>query len=82
MVHILCRWKCLKVRYEVRDFYIRSICLLILEKDINQFKKILEIIITVASSKTDGRNYNNKDTPAEEDRRQLIKYFQSRGTLR
>lgn len=35
MVHILCRWKCLKVRYEVRDFYIRSICLLILEKDIN-----------------------------------------------
>lgn len=81
MVHILCRWKCLKVRYEIRDFYIRCICLLIQENDIIQFKKILEMIITVASSKTDGRDSNNKDTPAEEDRRQLINLISSTNTV-
>lgn len=81
MVHILCRWKCLKVRYEVRDFYIRCICLLIQEKDIIKFKKTLEMIITVASSKTDGKDCNNKDTPAEEDRKKLINLISSTLTI-
>jgi len=77
MVHIFCPWKCLKVRCEVRDFYIRCICLLIQENNIHKLIKILEMIITVASSKTDGVDNDNQDTPAEEDQKQLINLISS-----
>jgi len=39
------------------------------------------MIKTVESSKTDGRDSNNKDTPAEEDRRQLINLISSTNTV-
>lgn len=39
------------------------------------------MIITVASSKTDGKDNYNKDTPAEEDRRQLINLISSTNTM-
>jgi len=43
----------------------------------SSIKTILEITITVASSKTDGVDNDNQDMPAEEDRKQLINLISS-----
>ncbi|CAI6376002.1 unnamed protein product [Macrosiphum euphorbiae] len=75
MVHIVCRWKCLSLRKPVKDFYVRTIGLLIKLNNIDDFKKTLEIIIVIACSETDGDNVNKLSTPSENARKHLINYI-------
>lgn len=75
MVHIICRWKCLSVRKPVKDFYIRTVGLLIKSNNIEDFKKMLEMIIIIASSETDGDDVNKQPTPSEQARTHLNKYI-------
>lgn len=78
MIHMICRWKCLSVRKPVKDFYVRSIGLLIKTQDIEDFKKILEMIIIIACAETDGDTDNKLHTPAENSRKNLMNFI-SRG---
>lgn len=72
MVHMICRWKCLAVRKPVKDFYVRCIGLLIKTYNVEEFKKILEMVITAACAETDGVDKNKLSTPAENARQNLI----------
>lgn len=81
IIHMLCRWKCLKTRSPIKDFYVRCICQLIKAQSLNEFKKILEMIFLVALAETDGVNTNSTNTSAEDARIHLLEYI-SHGNVR
>jgi len=66
MVKIFCRIKCLtgvKNKY-LKEFYVQRFRLLMTSEDIKAFEKILEAVLTVMLSETDGWS-NNIETPSE-----------------
>lgn len=67
MVHMLCRWKCLKGRRLIKDFYVRSIGLLIQANSLDYFEQVLQNILILAMAEFDGySDFNN--VPAEDAR--------------
>lgn len=60
IIHMICRWKCLNGRKEVKDFYVRCVGLLIKSTNMIEFERKLNMILTVALSEMDGFNISNK----------------------
>lgn len=79
IIHMLCRWKCLKIRKSIKDFYVRCISLLIKTQNIKKFEMILRMIFNVASSETDGVDLNKINTPTENARKNLIEFISCGG---
>lgn len=64
-IHMVCRWKSLQKRKQIKDFYVQSICLLIKSENIDQFDCILRNILILAIAEKDGYDDTNQETPAE-----------------
>lgn len=74
VVHMICRWKCLNGRKQIKDFYIRCIGILIKSTNIHEFGYVLKQILIVSLSETDG--YDNEClTPSEIARVKLIEHI-------
>jgi len=65
LVHMICRWKCLQGRKPIKDFYVRSIGLLIQSEYFDSFDSILRSIFILALAEKDGYDDAKQETPAE-----------------
>lgn len=74
IIKIICRNKNLqgKKNWSLKEFYVRGIRLLVTATNIDQFKNILTVLITVMLSKTDGWMDNKKENPSEISRTYLL----------
>jgi len=68
MVHMICRWKCLQGRKLIKDFYVRSIGLLIQANSFNYFENVLQNILILSMAEYDGYSEFKNNVPAEEAR--------------
>lgn len=68
LVHMVCNWKCLKGRRQIKDFYMRSVGLLIRSESFEHFDCIIRNILILAMAETDGHDNINEKTPSETSR--------------
>lgn len=65
IIHMMCRWNCLQGRKQIKDFYIRSMGLLIKSESLKYFNCILRNILILATAETYGTDTSENETPAE-----------------
>lgn len=65
MIHMICMWKCLQGRKQIKDFYVRSIGLLIKSESLEYYDCILRNILILATAESYGTNTFENETPAE-----------------
>ncbi|KAL4104675.1 hypothetical protein QTP88_019957 [Uroleucon formosanum] len=72
IMHLISSWlKLNTTTARIKNFYMRSIGLIIVSMDFEDMKNVLRHIFTVALHETDGQNYNNEPTECENSKKYL-----------
>lgn len=83
MINIFCRIKCLSgiTNKNLKEFYVRGFRLLLTSEDLDSFKKILENLMTIMLSETDGWTNDNAPTPSEIAREYILNLIKGINTI-
>jgi len=72
IMHLISSWSEFKTTtVRIKNFYMRSICLIIVSMDFEDVKNVLKHVFTVALHETDGQNYKNEPTACENSKKYL-----------